>query len=68
MTRAADAELMAKVRRGEIITPEDHIGTIDDADELESFRRKLIEAGRMTADIQTAIYRRQIKIGASAHG
>ncbi len=62
VTRAAEQALLAKWRRGEIITPEDHVTTIDNADELEAFRRALIGNGRMTPDAQTAIYRRQMQI------
>lgn len=65
MTRAADRALIEKWRRGEIITPEDHVTTIDDTDELEAFRKQAIANGRLTPELQTAIYRRQIKIGAS---
>lgn len=69
VTRAAEQALLAKWRRGEIITPEDHVTTIDNADELEAFRSALIKNGRMTEDAQIAIYRRQKQIGqASTHG
>ena len=68
VTRAAEQALLAKWRRGEIITPEDHVTTIDNADELEAFRKQALKAERMTPELQTAIYRRQIKIGASTHG
>lgn len=62
MTRAAEQALLAKWRRGEIITPEDHVTTIDNADELEAFRKQAIKAERMTPELQTAIYRRQMQI------
>lgn len=69
MTRAAEQALLAKLRAGKTVTVADHIPTIDDADELEAFRAGLIGNGRMTPDLQTAIYRQQIKIGrASTHG
>lgn len=68
MTRAAESRLMEKTRRGEIITPEDHVTTIDNADELEAFRKQALKAERMTPELQTAIYRRQIKLGAATHG
>lgn len=63
MTRAAEQAILAKLRANQPITAEDHIPTIDDADELEAFRTGLIANGRMTPDLQTAIYRQQIKIG-----
>lgn len=68
MTRAAEQSLMAKWRKGGIITPEDHITTIDDPDELAAFKAKLIEVGRMTQDTLVAIYRREKQIGRSTHG
>jgi hypothetical protein len=63
MTRAAESRLMEKTRRGEIVTPADHVTTIDDVEELEAFRKALIANGRMTEDAQIAIYRRQKQIG-----
>lgn len=63
MTREAEARIYEKVRRGEIITPEDHLTTIDTVEELEAFRAGLIANNRMTPEAQTAIYRHQIKIG-----
>ena len=68
MTVAAERALMAKWRKGEIITPEDHITTIDDLDELAAFKAKLTEVGRMTQDTLVAIYRREKQIGRSTHG
>lgn len=68
MTVAAERALMAKWRKGEIITPEDHITTIDDLDEIAAFKAKLTEVGRMTQDTLVAIYRREKQIGRSTHG
>lgn len=65
MTSAAEQELLAKIRRGENVTVIDHIPTIETADELEAFRKGLIENKRMTPDVLTAIYRHQNRIGAS---
>lgn len=62
VTREADQALIRKARRGEVITPEDHIATIDSLDELEGFRRGLAEAGRLTADLLQAIARRKARI------
>ncbi len=66
MTRAAEARLMEKVRRGEIVTPEDHITTIDDPAELAAFKAALHANGRMTPDINTACVRREKEIGEKA--
>lgn len=68
MTAEAERALYDKMRRGEIITPSDHVMTIDDPDELESFRKALIANGRMTSDTLIAIYRRQLKIGRPTNG
>ena len=62
MTREAEARIMAKLRAGETVTREDHVATIDDLAELEAFRRGVAEAGRMTADLTTAILRRQVQL------
>ncbi len=63
VTRAAEQALLAKWRRGEIITPEDHVTTIDNADELAAFTDALKRNGRMTDDIRIAALRRQKQIG-----
>ncbi len=68
MTSEAEARIMAKLRAGETITREDHVATIDDLAELDAFRRGVAEAGRMTEALLTAIYRRQVQIGAATHG
>ena len=68
MTREAEARIMTKLRAGETITREDHVATIDDLAELDAFRRGVAEAGRMTEALLTAIYRRQVQIGAATHG
>lgn len=65
MTRAAEALLMEKVRRGENVTPEDHLTTIDHPDELAAFMEALKANGRLTDDIRIAGLRRQKQIGAS---
>lgn len=62
---AAEQALMEKWRRGEPITALDHIPTIETAEELAGFRAGLIRANRMTDELLTAIYRHEIKIGAS---
>ena len=62
MTREAEARIMAKLRAVETVTREDHVATIDDLAELEAFRRGVAEAGRMTADLTTAILRRQVQL------
>lgn len=62
MTAEAEARIMAKIRAGETVTREDHVATIDDLAELEAFRRGVTEAGRMTADLLTAIIRRQVQL------
>ena len=59
---------MAKLRAGISPTREDHVATIDDLAELEAFRQGVAEAGRMTEALLTAIYRRQVQIGAATHG
>jgi hypothetical protein len=63
MTREAEQELLRKARRGEAITPEDHITTIDSAAELEAFRSGLAQSGRLTTDLMQAIARRKNRIG-----
>lgn len=65
---SAEAALLAKLRRGEAITPLDHIPTIDGLEELEAFRKALIDNKRMTPDIQTAIYRHQNRLGTATRG
>ena len=65
MTREAEARIMAKLRAGETVTREDHVATIDDLAELEAFRQGVAEAGRMTADLMTAIARRQVQLQTS---
>jgi hypothetical protein len=62
MTGAAEARIMAKIRAGQTVTREDHVATIDDLAELEAFRAGVTEAGRMTADLLTAILRRQVQL------
>ena len=62
MTREAEARIMAKIRAGQTVTREDHVATIDDLAELEAFRRGVAEAGRVTADLMTAIARRQVQL------
>ena len=62
MTAAAEARLMAKIRAGETVTREDHVATIDSLAELDAFKRGVAEAGRMTDELLTAIYRRQMQI------
>jgi hypothetical protein len=62
MTRDAEARIMAKIRAGQTVTREDHVATIDDLAELEAFRQGVAEAGRMTADLMTAIARRQVQL------
>lgn len=64
MTRAAEARLMEKVRRGEIVTPLDHIATIDTMAELSAFTDALKTNGRMTHEIRIAAMRRQQQISA----
>lgn len=62
MTYEADQALLRKARRGEPVTAEDHITTIDSLEELESFRRALAEAGRLTVDLLQAIARRKARL------
>lgn len=62
MTAEAERELMQKHRRGEPITPEDHITTIDDLDELEGFRMGLRDYGTLTVELTQAIARRKAQI------
>jgi len=62
MTREAEARIMAKLRAGQTVTREDHVATIDDLAELEAFRQGVAEAGRMTAELTTAILRRQVQL------
>lgn len=62
MTAEAERELMQKHRRGEPITPEDHVATIDDPDELEGFRMGLRDCGRLTVELTQAIARRKVQI------
>ena len=59
---------MAKLRAGETVTREDHVATIDDLAELDDFKAGVTQAGRMTESLLTAIYRRQMQIGAATHG
>ena len=59
---------MAKLRAGETVTREDHVATIDDLAELDAFKAGVTEAGHMTESLLTAIYRRQVQIGAATHG
>ena len=66
MTREAEARIMAKLRAGQTVTREDHVATIDDLAELDAFKAGVTEAGRMTEALLTAIYRRQVQIGAGA--
>ena len=68
MTREAEARIMAKLRAGQTVTREDHVATIDDLAELDAFKAGVTEAGRMTESLLTAIYRRQVQIGAATHG
>lgn len=68
MTAAAEARIMAKLRAGETVTREDHVATIDDLAELDAFKAGVTQAGRMTESLLTAIYRRQMQIGAATHG
>ena len=68
MTREAEARIMAKLRAGQTGTREDHVATIDDLAELDAFKAGVTEAGRMTESLLTAIYRRQMQIGAATHG
>lgn len=63
MTRAAEARLMEKVRRGENVTLLDHLTTIDHPDELAAFMEALKANGRLTDDIRIAGLRRQKQIG-----
>lgn len=65
MTRAAEARLMEKVRRGENVTLLDHLTTIDHPDELAAFLDALKSNGRLTDDIRIAGLRRMHQIGAS---
>lgn len=60
--RAEDA-IREKWRRGEQITPLDHVLTIRHPDELSAFRDGLVERERMTPEIQAAIYQRQKELG-----
>lgn len=64
MTAAAERALMEKVRAGQIITPLDHITTIDTMPELTAFTDALKANGRMTDDIRIAALRRQKQISA----
>lgn len=68
MTAAAEARIMAKIRAGQTVTREDHVATIDDLAELDAFKAGVTQAGRMTESLLTAIYRRQMQIGAATHG
>lgn len=52
-----------KWRRGEQITPFDHVLTIRHPQELDAFRACLVENGRITPEIQAAIYQRQKELG-----
>ena len=65
MTREAEARIMAKLRAGQTVTREDHVATIDDLAELDAFKAGVAEAGRMTADLMTAIARRQVQLQTS---
>ena len=60
---AAEQAIIDKMRRGEPITPEDHIATIDDAEELAAFMEAIKANGRMTDGIRVAGLRRQKQIG-----
>lgn len=55
--------IKAKMRRGEQITPFDHVLTIRHPQELAAFRAGLVENGRITPEIQAAIYQRQKELG-----
>ena len=68
MTAAAEARIMAKIRAGQTVTREDHVATIDDLAKLDAFKAGVTQAGRMTESLLTAIYRRQMQIGAATHG
>lgn len=68
MTASAERALMDKWRRGEAITPLDHITTIDSADELAAFMDALKANGRMTDETRVAAMRREIQIRAATHG
>ena len=64
----AERDLMDKWRRGEAITPLDHITTIDSADELAAFMDALNANGRITDEIRVAAMRREIQIRAALTG
>ncbi len=66
MTRAAEALIYEKVRRGEIITPIDHITTIDTPEELDGFVFSMKANGRWTDETNTAVLRRRKQIGENA--
>lgn len=59
MTRAAEQLIIKKIRSGQPVGAEDHIGTIDDIGELEAFRAGIASAGRLTHDVMQAIERRK---------
>lgn len=63
-TAAAEAALLAKLRRGEHITAADHIPTIGTVEELDGFKRGLSEAGRLTPELLVAIYRHEKRLSA----
>lgn len=60
---AAEAAILAKLSRGEAVTPLDHIATIDHQQELAAFVAALKDSGRMTSEINTAAVERQKQIG-----
>lgn len=61
---AAEAALLAKLRRGEHVTAADHIPTIRTRDELHGFKRGLAEAGRLTPELLVEIYRHEKRLSA----
>lgn len=62
MTRAAEQTLLAKHRAGHPITADDHIATLDSAEEVDAFRAGLAGCGRLTEELIQACARRKVQI------
>lgn len=62
MTRQAEQALLAKYRAGKTITAEDHISTLDSAEEVDAFRAGLSDSNRLTEDLIQACARRKVQI------
>lgn len=58
MTKQAEADLIAKCRRGEAVFPRDHVPTIDSVEELQAFMDGLKANGRMDDETREACLRR----------